>query len=130
MRYHTLQEAYEGTRHYLRYEGEIIATKSSKGDNYAAELLNQSITIEEVLNEVNNYVNCKGGVVNSFSNWINEKNSMDYSRFVITKSQELLNFNITLGTSRDLFNQKKLINMITRECEIILGIYETPYYAK
>ena len=81
-------------------------------------------------NEVNNYVNCKGGVVNSFSNWINEKNSMDYSRFVITKSQELLNFNITLGTSRDLFNQKKLINMITRECEIILGIYETPYYPK
>ena len=48
MRYHTLQEAYEGTRHYLRYEGEIIATKSSKGDSYAAELLNQSITIDDV----------------------------------------------------------------------------------
>ena len=35
MRYHTLQEAYEGTRHYLRYDGEVIATKSSKGDSRA-----------------------------------------------------------------------------------------------
>ena len=48
MRYHTLQEAYEGTRHYLRYDGEIIATKSSKGDSRAIELLNQSITIDDV----------------------------------------------------------------------------------
>ena len=48
MRYHTLQEAYEGTRHYLRYDGEVIATKSSKGDSSAIELLNQSITIDEV----------------------------------------------------------------------------------
>ena len=48
MRYHTLQEAYEGTRHYLRYDGEVIATKSSKGDSRAIELLNQSITIDDV----------------------------------------------------------------------------------
>ena len=48
MRYHTLQEAYEGTRHYLRYDGEVIATKSSKGDSKAIELLNQSITINDV----------------------------------------------------------------------------------
>ena len=48
MRYHTLQEAYEGTRHYLRYDGEVIATKSSKGDSKAIELLNQSITIDDV----------------------------------------------------------------------------------
>ena len=48
MRYQTLQEAYEGTRHYLRYDGEIIATKSSKGDSRAIELLNQSITIDDV----------------------------------------------------------------------------------
>ena len=48
MRYQTLQEAYEGTRHYLRYGGEIIATKSSKGDSKAIELLNQSITINDV----------------------------------------------------------------------------------
>ena len=48
MRYQTLQEAYEGTRHYLRYGGEIIATKSSKGDSKAIELLNQSITIDDV----------------------------------------------------------------------------------
>ena len=48
MRYHTLQEAYEGTRHYLRYDGEVIATKSSKGDSRVIELLNQSITIDDV----------------------------------------------------------------------------------
>jgi thymidylate synthase len=48
MRYHTLQEAYEGTRHYLRYDGDVIATKSSKGDSRAIELLNQSITIDDV----------------------------------------------------------------------------------
>ena len=48
MRYHTLQEAYEGMRHYLRYDGEVIATKSSKGDSRAIELLNQSITIDDV----------------------------------------------------------------------------------
>ena len=48
MRYQTLQEAYEGTRHYLRYDGDIIATKSSKGDSTAIELLNQSITIDDV----------------------------------------------------------------------------------
>ena len=48
MRYQTLQEAYEGTRHYLRYDGEVIATKSSKGDSRAIELLNQSITIDDV----------------------------------------------------------------------------------
>ena len=48
MRYQTLQEAYEGTRHYLRYDGDIIATKSSKGDSKAIELLNQSITINDV----------------------------------------------------------------------------------
>ena len=48
MRYHTLQEAYEGTRHYLRYDGDVITTKSSKGDSRAIELLNQSITIDDV----------------------------------------------------------------------------------
>jgi thymidylate synthase len=48
MRYRTLQKAYEGMRHGLRYDGDVIATKSSKGNSKAIELLNQSVTIDDV----------------------------------------------------------------------------------
>ena len=48
MRYRTLQQAYEGIRHGLRFDGDVVATKSSKGDSRAIELLNQSITIDDV----------------------------------------------------------------------------------
>ena len=48
MRYRTLQQAYEGMRHELRFDGVVVATKSSKGDSRAIELLNQSITIDDV----------------------------------------------------------------------------------
>ena len=48
MRYRTLQQAYEGVRHGLRFDGDVIAAKSSKGDSKAIELLNQSITIDDV----------------------------------------------------------------------------------
>tara|TARA_R100000808_G_scaffold9929_1_gene26936 strand:- start:3199 stop:4038 length:840 start_codon:yes stop_codon:yes gene_type:complete len=48
MRYRTLQQAYEGMRHGLRYDGNVVATKSSKGDSKAIELFNQSVTIDDV----------------------------------------------------------------------------------
>ena len=48
MRYRTLQQAYEGMRHGLRYDGDVVATKSSKGDSKAIELFNQSVTIDDV----------------------------------------------------------------------------------
>ena len=48
MRYRTLQQAYEGMRHGLRFDGDVVATKSSKGDSRAIELLNQSVTIDDV----------------------------------------------------------------------------------
>ena len=48
MRYRTLQQAYEGMRHGLRFDGYVIATKSSKGDSKAIELANQSVTIDDV----------------------------------------------------------------------------------
>jgi thymidylate synthase len=48
MRYRTLQEAYEGMRYELRVNGTEVVAKSSKGDSKAIELLNQSITIDDV----------------------------------------------------------------------------------
>ena len=48
MRYRTLQEAYEGMRYELRMNGTEVVAKSSKGDSKAIELLNQSITIDDV----------------------------------------------------------------------------------
>ncbi len=48
MRYRTLQEAYEGMRYELRLNGTEVVAKSSKGDSKAIELLNQSITIDDV----------------------------------------------------------------------------------
>ena len=48
MRYRTLQDAYEGMRYELRMNGSEVVAKSSKGDSKAIELLNQSITIDDV----------------------------------------------------------------------------------
>ena len=48
MRFRTLQDAYEGMRYELRMNGSEVVAKSSKGDSKAIELLNQSITIEDV----------------------------------------------------------------------------------
>ena len=48
MRFSTLQDAYEGMRYELRMNGSEVVAKSSKGDSKAIELLNQSITIEDV----------------------------------------------------------------------------------
>ena len=48
MRYRTLQDAYEGMRYELRINGSEVVAKSSKGDSKAIELLNQSITIDDV----------------------------------------------------------------------------------
>ena len=48
MRFRTLQEAYEGMRYELRMNGTEVVAKSSKGDSKAIELLNQSITIDDV----------------------------------------------------------------------------------
>ena len=48
MRFRTLQDAYEGMRYELRMNGSEVVAKSSKGDSKAIELLNQSITIEDL----------------------------------------------------------------------------------
>ena len=48
MRFQNLQEAYEGMRYELRTNGQEVVTKSSKGDSKAIELLNQSVTIDDV----------------------------------------------------------------------------------
>ena len=48
MRFRTLQDAYEGMRYELRINGSEVVAKSSKGDSKAIELLNQSITIDDV----------------------------------------------------------------------------------
>ena len=48
MRFRTLQDAYEGMRYELRINGQEVVTKSSKGDSKAIELLNQSVTIDDV----------------------------------------------------------------------------------
>ena len=48
MRFQNLQEAYEGMRYELRMNGTEVVAKSSKGDSKAIELLNQSVTIDDV----------------------------------------------------------------------------------
>ena len=48
MRFQNLQQAYEGMRYELRMNGSEVVTKSSKGDSKAIELLNQSVTIDDV----------------------------------------------------------------------------------
>jgi len=48
MRFQNLQQAYEGMRYELRINGSEVVAKSSKGDSKAIELLNQSITIDDV----------------------------------------------------------------------------------
>jgi len=48
MRFQNLQQAYEGMRYELRMNGTEVVAKSSKGDSKAIELLNQSITIDDV----------------------------------------------------------------------------------
>ena len=48
MRFQNLQQAYEGMRYELRMNGSEVVAKSSKGDSKAIELLNQSVTIDDV----------------------------------------------------------------------------------
>ena len=79
MRFQTLQEAYEGMRYELRVNGTEVVAKSSKGDSKAIELLNQSITIDDVC-QINIY-NPKRKFIDGSRSWKYWEGSLYLERY-------------------------------------------------